>query len=117
MIHLTPEMLVLSYALLKETPPFKGWRMPHPEDVGFSVSRTLTVCGQFWVDGKGTPCIAVSTAAVSRLDTLVRIMAHEMIHLQQTWEGTATNAMHNADFKRKARSVCRYHGFDPKLFV
>jgi len=117
MIHLTPEILVLQYALLRETPPFKGWRLPHPEEVGFVVSRTPDLCGQFWVTDKKVPCIAVSGKAVSRIDTLTRIMAHEMIHLRQWWEGTSTEAQHNADFKKKARQVCRFHGFDPKLFV
>lgn len=117
MIHLTPAQLVLTYALLRETPPFKGWKLPHPDEVGFQVSRTPDVCGQFWCNESGTPCIAISSAAVSRMDTLLRIMAHEMIHLYQ-WVGkTHSKAFHNGEFRRKAREVCRVHGFDPKLFV
>jgi len=110
-------MLVLQYALLRECPPFRAWKLPHPEEVEFSVSRTSNECGHFWATDKRVPCIAISGKAVSRLDTLTRIMAHEMIHLRQWWEGSATEAMHNLDFRRKARSVCKYHGFDPKLFV
>lgn len=118
MLHLTPEMLVLSYALLRETTPFKSWKLPHPDYVGFQVSRTLDVCGQFWIDPrKQVPCIAISGAAVSRLDTLVRIMAHEMIHLKQWASKEITKGIHNARFRRRAATVCRAHGFDPKLFV
>jgi hypothetical protein len=117
MIHLTPEMLVLAYALLRETPPYKAWKLPHPDDVAFAVSRTSDACGHFGVTEKGLPCIWISSAAVSRVDTLARIMAHEMLHLQQWVSKTDSSASHNTDFKQKARKVCQLHGFDPKLFV
>lgn len=117
MIHLTPEILSGAYSLLRETPPFRGWKIPEPDGVGFMVSRTPNICGQYWRARDGLPVIAISGAAVGRLDTLIRIMAHEMIHLVQDVKGTANSANHNADFRRKAETVCRYHGFDPKLFV
>jgi predicted metal-dependent hydrolase len=45
-------------------------------------------------------------------------MAHEMIHLKQGISKTETpNAVHNAEFWRIAKSVCKRFGWDEKTFV
>jgi hypothetical protein len=44
-------------------------------------------------------------------------MAHEMVHLHESQVGTGANGtLHGASFYRVAAQVCRFHGFDPKLF-
>ena len=38
-LRLTPEILEGAYEFLRATPPFRGWRLPHADEVEFVVSR------------------------------------------------------------------------------
>ena len=38
--------------------------------------------------------------------------------IARTWAGLDTpKSVHNADFRRKAATACRYHGWDPRIFI
>lgn len=118
-LALTPEILRRAYDMLRACAPLKGWRLPPGEQVEFRVSRARGILGQHvYSVESGCHRIDISAAGNGHLATVVQTMAHEMIHLKQSIDGTASaGAVHNADFRRLAARICGALGFDPKLFT
>lgn len=115
-LRLTPEMLARCYDFVCSTQPFDKWNMPDSDDIRFFVVKTPTLRGFYRRDANGHS-ISISKNVIGHSPSLVAVMAHEMIHLHQAILGWETpGAQHNAAFNRLAASVCKYHGFDPKLF-
>lgn len=118
---LTPEMLDAAYSFLRTTEPFSKWKLPEALWVDFQVIRSDKYLG-FLIEPSQDHCLLSPTIQISdrccgHTDTLLRAMAHEMIHAEQWYNGKSNRALHNADFKKKAKKVCEAHGWDPKLFV
>ncbi len=111
-LPITPELLEAAYDFLRATPPFKGWRMPAGGLVKFGVMRKADTRGDYELLKSGRHFIRVSSTNTGCLDALIRVMAHEMVHVACPRE----RAMHGPEFMKRARSVCRYHGFDLLLF-
>lgn len=126
-LNLSAAMLERAYDFLVVTPPFYTWGMPFADEVEFAVIRNENYLGFFSVQRRETAFgylsleewgkIEISDRCCGHTDTLLRAMAHEMIHLYQWHSGKDTRSKHNADFKRRAKRVCEAHGWDPKLFV
>lgn len=117
MLPITPAMLAAAYDFLRSTPPFRRWRLPPADEVQFHVTREPFKFGTHEFDGQ-EHIIGISERRVGHTYTLFITMAHEMIHAYQAISKTETKgAEHNAAFRRIARCVCRYHGFDPREFV
>lgn len=114
--RLTTEMLELAYDLLWHTPPFDRWNLPAVEDVDFKVIRSDTVRGDYYKAKNGRHVIRISARCVGTLSNLIETMAHEMVHVHEAKNGTATRSEHNAAFHKYAEQVCRVHRFDPKAF-
>jgi predicted SprT family Zn-dependent metalloprotease len=116
MLHLTPEMLEASYELLRQTPPFRRWKLPEPDEVAFRIIRSDTTRGTFHLD-KGKPVISISSRCVGNIHSLNETMAHEMVHLyEDTVHKARGDVMHSSKFKALAKQVCKHHGFDELLF-
>jgi hypothetical protein len=113
-MRLTPATLAACYEFLRTTPPFHRWRLPPSEQIAFRIGRETRVRG--WHQFGGTHRLSVSEATIVHNASLVAAMAHEMIHVYQAANRLETRGQHNADFRRRARAVCRQHGFDPGLF-
>ncbi len=118
-LHLTSEVLRGAYDFLRTTQPFHRWKLPPGVLVEFRVVATADARG--WhtrsTARDSRHVVAVSRACIGRTDSLMMVMAHEMMHVHQSARGTETsNTIHNAEFRRLARLVCRRHGFDPLLF-
>ena len=117
-LPLDKEMLAAAYEYLRHTPPFSKWNLPDAEDVKFSTSRRPREAGRYQWDGNHN--IIASIHGVGHTSTLMRFMAHEMIHLyleKMGWESKArSEEVHNAAFRKFAAQVCKYHGFDLKAF-
>jgi hypothetical protein len=109
-------MLEAAYDLLKTTPPFNAWHLPAADDIVFEVSRAPGTSGQYLLrDGKNV--IQISSRCMERLSTLMMVMAHEMIHLrEEIFYHSRPDIKHGARFKRLAKQVCRYHGFEEAVF-
>lgn len=114
MIALHPDHLAAVYDCLRVFPPFKRWKLPPADEVQFSVTRARDRVGSYCALGNGKHRITASSEKVGHTDTLMRLVAHEMIHMHQEIAGTATSAQHGAEFQRLAALVAKYHGFDPK---
>ncbi len=119
-LPLTPGLIAGAYEFLKLTPPFKSWRLPPAAEVAFVVSRHRNhVAYHRGLRRKvRSHEIGVSEVCVGHTDTLLRAMAHEMIHqYQQRTRSETPHTEHNAEFLRLAQRVCRYHGWDYKEFL
>ena len=112
-LPLTPALLRATYDFLRQTPPFKNWVLPPGCEVRFRVTRSRTVQGDHLFEG-GVHRVRVSQHKTGSTHTLVELMAHEMVHVVCDREGVRSE--HGGRFRRLANTVCRYHGFDPKLF-
>lgn len=109
------DTLRAAYNYLNETPPFNKWNLPDGDDIEFIVARAHDHDGwHTFKDGKHT--IAISTTRVGFTDTLLRTMAHEMVHLHEQHSGACSSGHHGKTFRRFAAQVCAAHGFDPKGF-
>lgn len=114
-LPLTPDILRAAYDFLSSTPPFARWNLPDGDDVRFIVSRDRALSGWHECDRK-KHSIAISTVYVGHSTTLLAVMAHEMVHLHQVHSGMAAGGDHNRAFHKLGARVCRYHGFDPRMF-
>ena len=112
-LKLTPDMLAAGYDFLRTTEPFRGWRLPEAEEIGFHVVRDARLSADFAVED-GMPLIRVSEAHNGLSSTLLATLAHEMIHLRQHLTGDREH--HGARFRRMRARICAVHGFDPKTF-
>lgn len=113
MIHLTPEILEAAYNLLRATPPFKGWKLPHSDDVEFHVTRHIDRSGDCTNTGKGFT-VRISSKYHATLPAVLETMAHEMVHMRQ--HQFCFPVTHGPRFKRLAKQVCRRHGFSEAVF-
>ena len=121
-LPLTPHALAAAYEYLRTTPPFKGWKLPEADAIVFKVARD-SPCHGFhqrhtkYLSQGSEHCIGVSETSVGHTDTLFRVLGHEMIHMWQSITRAQTaGTVHNAEFRRIARLVCKTHGWDAKHF-
>lgn len=112
-LRLTPDMLATGYDFLRTTEPFRRWRLPESDELGFHVVRDAAMSADFGVRG-GMPCIRVSEVNNGHTVTLLATLAHEIVHLRQHLTGDREH--HGPRFQRMAARVCAVHGFDPKIF-
>ena len=112
-LPLTPTLLRATYDYLCQTPPFTRWHMPPGREVRFRVTRSWTVQGDHLLE-KGRHTVRVSSNKSGTTHTLLQLMAHEMVHVVCDRDGVRSE--HGREFRRRAASVCRYHGFDPRNF-
>ena len=106
-------MLAAGYDFLRTTQPFRGWRLPDSDALGFHVVRKSQLSADFGVE-QGMPFIRVSDVHNGHTVTLLATLAHEMIHLRQYLTGDREH--HGPRFRKMAARACRAHGFDPKIF-
>lgn len=114
-LRLTTPMLESAYEFLRTTLPFRRWKLPSGSRVKFRVTRHPHKSGECVEQDDGKTAINISGACVGHADTLLLIMAHEMVHLHLFAHGV--RALHGSDFKRCAKIICRHHGFDEKQFL
>lgn len=112
-LRLTPDMLAAGYDFLRTTDPFKAWKLPESDDIGFHVGRNPRQAAEFGVED-GVPFIRISEHHNGHTVTLLAGIAHEMIHLRQHRQ--RDKELHGPRFQKTAARVCRIHGFDPKTF-
>ncbi len=112
---LLPSHIQASYDYLRAFTPFSRWKLPHGDEIAFKVIADKKLCG-YYQHLNGEHWIGVSTAWAGAHSTLLKITAHEMLHLKQKIHGTETKSQHNAEFKRLAGQVCRAFQWDSQDF-
>lgn len=114
-LRLTPGILASMYRFLCATPPFKRWKLPHSDEVKFRVMVSDQWRGQHSFEN-GQHTIDISAKKHGHTMTTLVTMAHEMVHAKVAEDGEDKGAEHGPAFKRRAKLVCKHHGFDPKEF-
>lgn len=117
-LPLTMETLAAAYDYLCTTPPFCDWNLPDAEEIDFKVSRRVSEFGRYQWVGKHT--ISMSSKTIGQTTTLLRYLAHEMVHLHLEITGMESKSgglnIHNTAFRKFAAQACKFHGWDPKAF-
>ena len=104
--------------MLRTFPPFKWWKLPEGKEVEFRVTRSVTDMGAHTTyrhTKDSEHIVEVSERRTAYLLTMLRVLAHEMVHMAQVIAKSGTSG-HNADFRRRGKTVCVVLGFDPKEF-
>lgn len=113
-LHITPELVENVYELLRMTPPFNRWKLPHADEVKFHIIAPKRYYADHSVELNGTHLIRVSAASVMTLSVLTQVLAHEMIHLKQAM--MKARDIHGKTFQKMAMQVCLVHHFDIGTF-
>lgn len=61
--------------------------------------------------------IAISARWCGTYNTLLQLVAHEMIHMDQRIRKTESRTLHNAEYRKISRYVCRLFQWDLKPFI
>jgi hypothetical protein len=109
-VKITRAACVAAYEFLSSLPPIKAWKLPPSVEVEFRVRSWAKFYGEY--DERGI--ITISSAKHGHLDTLLRTMAHEMIHQKLHLSGYPNWDQHDEKFLELAHAVGTELGFDPK---
>ena len=112
---LTAQRMAHIYDCIREFPPYNRWKLPPSDEVEFRLTARTDRHGDFSTtcyNPLDNPRIMLSYVKHSHFDSVVRTLAHEMIHLAQAIAKTATATEHNEDFQERAKLVCKNFGFD-----
>lgn len=119
-LHVTPALIEAAYELLRITPPFRGWKLPHADDVQFVVlPKNSTFVGAYHGDDEKPSWHRISIAAKVTTYDLLSTVAHEMVHMKlgvDYYDKRRQPADHGKTFNRMADQVCRWHQFDRGVF-
>ena len=107
----TRSTCIAVYELLIQLPPIKSWNLPPSKDIIFSVRHLPDFYGEYEPDPHK---ITISSAKHAHLDTVIRTMAHEMIHLHLFIRKDPLWDKHSKTFLDAAAKVSTTLGFDPK---
>jgi hypothetical protein len=112
-MKLTPAILRNLYSAIYCMKPFNKWPMPLPEQVKFMVDEDPEVMGTYLYDDgdKWEHTITISEKKCGHLSTVIRVLAHEAIHMSR-WK-TQKWSHHDAEFRRRTKVVSDELGFDP----
>lgn len=115
-MHPSPKIIAAAYEFIKTVPPANEWKLPPAEEVEFRVSKDRNTLGQHttykWTKEH---IIVISSACISHGDTLLRILAHEMVHAACA-EAGLNQVNHSRPFWERAIPLCVNMGWDPKAF-
>jgi hypothetical protein len=109
-MKITTKNLADMYIMLKGMHPFNKWRLPPVKEVKFSVTDAADSLGTY-VHDDDQHHITISRAKNGHLETVVKTMSHEMIHMLRG--KTPKYGLHDAYFLAKSRAVALEMGFDP----
>ena len=120
MLPLKPDIIAAMYSCLRLMPPFSRWRLPPAEEIEFRVNKQRDTMGEYSRYIRTSDhIVTISSATIGHFSTLAAVVSHEMIHLKQAIDKTESRrlSVHNVEFRRLARQVCKLHGWDYKAFV
>lgn len=114
-MKLTPEILRNLYGALYCCQPFDKWDLPLPEEIDFQVTHDPEVMGTYLYDtGEDYEhTITVSAARCGFLDTVVRTLAHECVHMSFYRRKGDKWMHHGKEFRARCHMVGKELGFDP----
>ena len=86
--------------------------MPLPEQIKFVVDKDQSLMGSYLYDDgeKYEHIITISSARCGHLDTVIRVLCHECIHMSRHKTHRWTH--HDKEFRRRASVISKEMGFD-----
>jgi len=116
MKFITEDNIAALYAAFVYFPPFDNYKFPPPSKVEFVVTSSVELYGEYQPCESGDPhIITISTGKCSHLDTVVKTLMHEMIHMALYLEQPKGDYhSHKGRFSKLQKQVARIYGFDPK---
>jgi len=114
-MKLNPQILENMYSMLWVCEPFVSWKLPLPQQIKFIVDMDETAMGTYLYDdgGEFEHIVTISSARCGHLDTVIRTMAHEMIHMSRSNTISDAWTKHDTTFRRRAHKISANLGFDP----
>ena len=112
-MKLTPAIVRNLYSAIYCMKPFDRWNMPLPEEIQFIVDKDPAVMGSYLYDtGEDYEhTITISAARCGHLDTVIRVLCHECIHMSRQKTNKWTH--HDKEFRSRAHRISSELGFDP----
>ena len=113
MIPITSETVRATYEYLLKFPPFNRWKMHSSKKLSFQV---VPLVGEYAQFNKDKMELRVSNAVMSKHHTLLKKVAHEMIHVYEHASGRWSHVHDTAFFFKCRDRVCKHFDFDPLDF-
>lgn len=116
-MHITPEACAACYEMLRHFRPFKGWKLPHADEVEFRVVPWKKDFAEMSHYVRTDELIMIVSSHPDKhpvLDELTQSIAHEMVHFRQ--HRLKINIGHGKYFKRMANIICKELGWNPRAF-
>jgi len=115
-MKLTPPILKNLYSAIYCMRPFCNYKsMPLPEEIDFVVNQDLETMGTYLYDpgnDKYEHIITISSARCGTLDTVLKVLLHESIHMSRHKSSRWTH--HDKEFRKRAHRIASEIGFvDP----
>ncbi len=112
-MKLTPSILRNLYSAIYCMKPMSGWNMPLPEEINFIVDKDENSMGTYLYDDgeKFEHTVTISSARCGHLDTVIRVLCHECIHMSR--HRTSKWTHHDKEFRNRALRISSELGFDP----
>ena len=107
----TPQTVQAVYEMLICLPPFNRWNLPPSKQVGFEVHKDPTCLGEYEPEPH---VIRISEAKNGHLDTVVKTVAHEIIHMRLYLKRSKSWDKHDNQFNELSHKIAITLGFDPK---
>ena len=117
MTFITENNIANLYSALIEFPIFDEYKLPPASKVDFVVVHDDSICGQYEPPEASEPhVITISTAKCGHLDTVIKTLMHELIHMAIYIEYPTTEryVKHTGLFKKLQKRVAIKYGYDPK---
>lgn len=108
----TEKNCAIIYEMLAQLPPFARWKMPPSIEVEFEVYNDPLCYGEF----EPPNIIRISKRKVGHFETLVKTMAHEMLHQKLYVMKDPKWDAHDGKFEEYGVRIANLMGFDPKEF-
>ena len=107
-----PDTVIAIYEMLRNCEPFLKWKLPYYTSLEFRVNRDRDAFGEF----ESPNIIKVSSIMHNHLITLIKTVAHEMLHYHLYRKGFKAWDKHDFLFQRYSKQICEKLGFDNKEF-
>jgi len=93
-------------------------RLPPADEIEFKVTRHRDRQAHYTCDVRGNDHeILISEFTCGHFATLVTLIGHEMVHLDQSIRKTAGKTQHNVEFRRVFRAACERFRWDYAQFI
>ena len=105
------------YTAFIEMPIFDEYKFPPASKVDFVVNNDPEIYGEYSPPQSGDPhTITISTAKCGHLDTVIKTLMHELIHMAIYIDHPKTEryVKHTGLFKKLQKRVATKYGYDPK---